>query len=119
MRVLVSGLMLSSFLFGNCIQAEKEFSNSRDETNVKQKVALIIKAKKICPNLAQIEIEMERLRIDHLLKEKQFEGLEIRLNKLMADTDSKDSLPYEFRFNTKRQIEKMFKALYSKERECQ
>ena len=116
MRVLVSGLMLSSFLFGNCIQAEKEFSNSRDETNVKQKVALIIKAKKICPNLAQIEIEMERLKINHLLKKNQLEGLEIRLNKLMADTDSKDGLPYEFRFNTKWQINRMFKTLYTKQK---
>jgi len=115
-KILVSGLMLSSLLFGNCTKAEKIFSDSRDETDVKQKIALIIKAKKMCPSLAQIEIEMERLKINLLLGDNQFKGLEIRLNNLMGDTDSKDGLPYEFRFNTKRQINRMFKTLYSKQK---
>lgn len=112
----MSGLLLSSVLFGNCTQAEKIFADSRDESNLKQKIALIIKAKKNCPQLPQIAIEMERLKINHLIEKNQFEGLELRLNNLIGLVDSEDDLPYDFRFNSKRQINKMFKMFYEKQK---
>jgi len=115
-RVLIGGLLFSRVLFGDCTEAEKIFSDSRDETNIKQKIALIKKAKKIC-GLPQIEIEMERLKIDYLINKNHLKGLELRLNKLKSKIDSKDGLPYEFRFNSKRQTMKLFKRLYTKQQE--
>ena len=115
-RVLTGGLLLSGFLFANCTKAEQIFADSRDESNLNQKIDLIKKAKTICPNLAQISIEMERLEINYLIKKEQLQGLEIRLSTLNNKTDTTDSLPYEFRFNTKRQIQEMFKSLYTKQK---
>lgn len=114
-KVIIAGLLLSELVFANCTKAENFFAKSRDESNVNKKVALIKKAQKIC-KLPQIDIEMERLKINHLLKLEQLEGLEIELNKLKSATDTKDGLPYEFRFNTKRQIQEMFKRLYMKQK---
>lgn len=72
-RVLISGLLLSTFVFADCSQAERIFADSRDESNLKQKIALIKKAKMMCPTLAQIEIEMKRLKINYELEKNHFD----------------------------------------------
>lgn len=121
MKFLIGSLVLSSLLFGGeCTQvehskSEKIFADSRNEHNLEKKIELISKAKKIC-DIAQIEIEMERLRLNHLIEKNQFDKLEIRLHNLISLVDEKDNLGYAFRFNTKRQITKMFKIFYEKQK---
>jgi outer membrane protein OmpA-like peptidoglycan-associated protein len=118
--ILSTTLILSSLDSAECSQvaidkSNKIFADSRDEATSEQRIALIKQAKKIC-DTPQISIEMERLKIEHLLSKNILEDLEDRLHTLQSRINNEDNLPYDFRFNTKRQIMGFFKGLYTKQK---
>jgi len=115
MKIITVTALFSLLLSANCTQAERIFADSRDESSIYKRVALIKEAKKMC-ELPQIAIEMERLKIEHLLKVNQLERVEMMLHKLMSDIDTKDNLSYNFRFNSKRAVMKLFKTFYTKQK---
>ena len=118
-KIIISGLLLSSFIMANCNQAEqsksaKIFADSRDEKNIDRRLDLILKAQGICA-LSEVNIEIEKLLLEDKIASNLFDGVEDRLSKLSQDNDRLDSTLYILKYNNQREIAELFKTFYSKQ----
>jgi len=100
-------------------EALKIFKESRFEKNLDKKVDLLFKAQKEC-SLIQIEIEIEKILVsEHIdeLTNDNFGDIERKLNNLSNKNDRLDNKFHIFKFNSKIEINQLFKELYQKQKE--
>lgn len=126
MKKVISILIgVSAFIYANSCSdneiqnANNIFKESRFEQNLDKKVDLLFKAKKVC-SLPQIEIEIKKILISEnisKLTNETFGDIETDLNNLSNKNDRLNNKLHIYKFNSKKEINKLFIDLYKKQKE--
>jgi len=117
-KVLIGGLVLSGFLFGECTQseinrAEKIFNKSLSEHNFNKKLAFIKEAQQVC-GIKQIDVALNYLAIKNDLQMDKILDMEMRLQNLSSSNDALDSRHYQYKEQMGKDIEILFAQYYQK-----
>ncbi len=123
-RVLIGGLLLSSFLFGDCSQSEEMeakriFNQALFENDFSKKIGLLIGSKNICSfPLAEVELQYLKVDNDLAILERNSNKLNLKkekleLVKLSNLNDALDSKYYSYKSKMREKIKTLFMRYHS------